>query len=150
MADGSESTFRLIYASRNRIPAAQREDELDAILATARENNPRHGVTGALLASDEWFTQTLEGEEEAVRRLLAVIEVDRRHDGVVVLQSGIVGERVFGRWSMARVEEDDGPEVALIVRGEDASHHVDRGTPDRMTEVLMYMRDVLQVADPPV
>ncbi|MBA3523976.1 MAG: BLUF domain-containing protein [Geodermatophilaceae bacterium] len=147
--DRSESTFRLIYVSRNRIPAAQRAAELDAILATARENNPRYGVTGALLASDDWFTQTLEGEEATVRALLAVIEADPRQEGLVVLQAGVVEGRVFGRWSMARVDEDGGPEVALIVRGEDATQTVERGTPDPMTEVLLYMSDVLQVADPP-
>lgn len=148
MADRSESMYRLIYASRNRIPEPERDSELDAILAASRQNNPRRGVTGALLASDDWFTQTLEGPEDDVRKLLAIIESDPRHDGVVVLQAGIVDRRVFGRWSMARVEEDDGPEVALIVRGEVGSEPARPDGPDPMTEVLLYMRDVLQVADP--
>lgn len=149
MQDGSRGPFRLIYASRNRIPVPQRETELDVILATSRTNNPRRGVTGALLASHDWFTQTLEGEEDAVRALLAVIESDPRHDGLVVLQAGSVEDRVFAQWSMARVEEENGPEVALIVRAEDSTHHIERGNPDPMTEVLLYMRDLLQAADPP-
>nr|MBA2560407.1 BLUF domain-containing protein [Propionibacteriales bacterium] len=66
-ASDSGSVFRLIYSSRSQIPADDRTSELGAIFNTARVNNKRRGVTGALIISDESFVQALEGEESVVR-----------------------------------------------------------------------------------
>ncbi len=97
----SESVFRLIYKSRSRVPASDRESELGKIFSVARRKNAAQGITGALLLYDDWFAQTLEGDEGAVRKIFAVIEQDERHDGVEVREEGPVEARVFARWSMA-------------------------------------------------
>lgn len=66
-------------------------------------------MTGALLVFGEAFVQALEGEETIVRDLYATIEKDYRHDGVALVEAGAVPERVFAKWSMARVSETAGP-----------------------------------------
>jgi hypothetical protein len=114
VTDAAQDTYRLMYRSRNRIPEPDRKVELGELFLRARRNNKRSGVTGALLLTGDWFVQVLEGEERAVRAVYDRIRTDPRHDEVTLLESGDAGERVFGRWSMARVSDDGGPDVPLI------------------------------------
>ena len=100
-----ESTFRLMYRSRNLVPQDQRKLELGHLFSEARSNNKKQGITGALLLSEDWFVQVLEGDEDAVRALFSRIERDARHDSVAVLEAGQVPARVFARWAMAKVAE---------------------------------------------
>lgn len=146
MAEESENVWRLIYTSHNLADPAEQDDELDSILRAARRRNPELGVTGALLASEDWFAQTLEGPEALVRTLYADIERDPRHDRVSLLKSGPVDRRMFGRWSMARVAEDAGPEITLVLNHEGIAEAGARGTLGSMADVLLYMRDVLMLA----
>ena len=111
-------TFRLMYRSRNRIPHEDRRPELGSLFSTARRNNKRAGLSGALLLTGDWFVQVLEGDEATVQALYAVIEADPRHDSVSLLHSGPVPEPVFARWSMARVSEDGEPDIPLIAQAE--------------------------------
>jgi hypothetical protein len=64
---GSGLSFRLIYRSRNLIPSGQRKTELGSLFSAARSNNKKQHICGALLISGDWFVQTLEGDEGAVR-----------------------------------------------------------------------------------
>ena len=115
------SLFRLIYRSHSLIPAAERRSELGAIFTTARTNNRGLSVTGALMISDDAFVQALEGVEAVVRELYASISHDARHDGVTVLDERDVESRTFGRWAMAKVSSDDGPDIRLM-------SHASKGT----------------------
>ena len=110
---GSESVFRLIYRSHSLIADAERKSELAAIFNTARANNKRLGVTGALMISDEAFVQALEGEESVVRDLFRRIAADERHASVSLLGEH-TAPRTFGRWAMAKVAADDGPDIRLL------------------------------------
>lgn len=137
----SETVFRLIYKSRSRVPAANRETELGKIFSVARRKNTAQGITGALLLYDDWFAQTLEGEEGAVRKLFAVIENDDRHDAVEVREEGIVDERVFARWSMAKVGEHGEPDIPLIATKNGVAEAAARGSTPEQERVLKLMRD---------
>ena len=97
----SETVFRLIYRSHMRIASDVRKSELGEIFSIARSNNKRLGVTGALLVWDEFFVQTLEGDETVVRDLYDRIHRDARHERVAIISEDPAAERVFGRWSMA-------------------------------------------------
>ena len=79
-ASESGSVFRLIYRSHSLIASDQRRSELGAIFNSARRNNKRLGVTGALVISNTSFVQALEGDESIVRDLYASITQDARHD----------------------------------------------------------------------
>ena len=103
----SEETrqFRLIYRSRSRIAEQDRPTALADIFGVARSKNKRVGVTGALLVTDHWFVQALEGDESVVRHLYEQIRGDARHDEVTVVEEAPVDERVFSRWAMAEVSK---------------------------------------------
>lgn len=74
--------------------------ELHALLQGSRARNQQAGITGLLLYKDGNFMQALEGDEAAVRALHATIKADRRHHGVVTLDSGHQATRQFAQWSM--------------------------------------------------
>ena len=137
----AESTFRLVYRSRNKIPAQEREEQLGNIFRVALPNNRSHGVCGALLMWGDWFAQTLEGDEAAVRELFAKIEVDQRHEKVEVLESGPVDEPVFARWAMAKVGEHREADIPLIATSTGVTEASSRGTTKEQEQVLTKMRD---------
>ena len=97
--------FRLIYRSRSRISPEERSTALADIFGVARSNNKQAGITGALLVTDHWFVQALEGDEPAVQKLYEHIRGDARHDEVTVIESTEVDGRVFSRWAMAEVSK---------------------------------------------
>ena len=102
-------------------------DDLNAIIATAQERNRQLGVTGLLLhgrletipSAPGEFVQWVEGPEEEVENLFALIETDERHRDVEVLGRGSIAEltdashtsvqvdlaagRLFPMWSMGLV-----------------------------------------------
>lgn len=137
----SEDTFRLIYRSRNQIPADQRKVELGTLFGKARSNNKKHGITGALLVFGDTFVQALEGDESVVRDLFATIEKDYRHDSVALVETGDVPERVFSKWSMARVSEDGAPDIALIAHVDGIHRAATRNTTPEQETVLDVMRE---------
>lgn len=77
------------------------EAQLRALLTTARFRNEHTGITGMLLYKDGNFMQAIEGPEDAVLALYKRIEADRRHQGLLVLDSGPQQARQFALWSMA-------------------------------------------------
>ncbi|PWS36034.1 hypothetical protein DFH01_19345 [Falsiroseomonas bella] len=78
---------------------------LASILTAARRNNPRIGVTGALLYTARRFAQVLEGPPEAVEAIFETIQCDLRHDHVTVLEVSAPTVRAFADWSMAFVAD---------------------------------------------
>ena len=99
----TQPLFSLAYFSRNAIngTAEDMQSAITAILASARRNNARHGVTGALLFSDGCFAQVLEGAREDVELVFETIQCDTRHSDVTIMHLHEVEERSFGEWSMA-------------------------------------------------
>ena len=139
--DESDAVFRLIYRSRDRITAEGRKAELGTLFSAARSNNKKQQITGALLLTDRWFVQTLEGDEDLVRALFARIEADPRHDNVPVLDSRTVEHRAFARWAMARVSADGEPDIPLIAHVDGISPASSRGTTPEQDSLLDRMRD---------
>jgi hypothetical protein len=137
------TAFRLVYRSHSLVPQPGRNAALAEIFKTARSHNKRAGITGALLITDHWFVQALEGEESAVRDLYARIADDPRHEQVTLIESGSVGVRVFPRWAMAEVSKSGGADIPLIA---DADHGgvtpaAAHGTTREQSAVLRVMRN---------
>lgn len=147
-SSGHEDVFRLLYRSRNLIPADQRKKELGLLFTAARGNNKRQGITGALLLSGDSFVQVLEGDEQAVRALFTAIERDPRHSEVTLLEAGQVPERVFARWAMARVSDDGERDIPLIAHTDGISPAAGRPTTPEQDELLAVMRAALRAATP--
>ncbi len=99
----TQPLFSLAYFSRNAIDgtAEEMQSAIAKILASARRNNARQGVTGALLFSDGCFAQVLEGAREDVESVFETIQCDLRHSDVTIMHLHEVEERSFGDWSMA-------------------------------------------------
>jgi len=107
--------YNLVYCSR----AVQGVDKsvIDQIIATARQRNPEHGITGLLVFGSGVFFQWLEGPRDNIMRLMALIERDPRHQSVIHLSSGEeVRERLFPDWAMELVSADNVREVLQDAR----------------------------------
>jgi hypothetical protein len=89
--------IQLIYSSR---PFGFDEATLNGILSIARRNNPRDGITGALICRRDLYLQLLEGPQAAVEARYLSIARDDRHLEVVKRVSRPVTERLFPKWAM--------------------------------------------------
>jgi hypothetical protein len=135
--------FRLIYRSRSRISPEERSSALADIFGIARSNNKQQGITGALLVTDHWFVQALEGDEAAVRGLYDHIREDARHDEVTVIESTAVDERVFSRWAMAEVSKLGRADIPLHASGGRIHSAAREPVTREQSAVLKTMRDTV-------
>lgn len=97
----------IIYYSTPVIEAFRNKalQEIKQILNTARTNNEKNGITGALLYTPKYFIQILEGEREALRETLTIISKDPRHTNIKIAHQGPIDERNFSKWTMAYIDE---------------------------------------------
>lgn len=89
---------QVIYSSAAIAPFS--ESALSELLAAARINNGRLGVTGMLLYNEGSFLQVLEGDENVLESLYAQIGADKRHHRMVALLRRQVDARHFDQWQM--------------------------------------------------
>lgn len=101
------SLIRLVYASKSRLVDANRREELDRILASARRLNEQNGITGFLLATDGAFAQVLEGSEASVAETYGRIVIDPRHTALRLLAQESIAERSFAGWAMGVAERNE-------------------------------------------
>jgi len=90
---------QLIYRSR---PFGFGNAVLADILLTARRNNRRDGITGALICRHDLHLQLSEGPPASIDALYAQIKVDDRHCDVQLLLMDEVAERMFPALGHAR------------------------------------------------
>ena len=103
---------RLVYQSVSvgYGSAEEERSEIRRILATAQRRNSECGITGALMFNGRHFAQVLEGRREDVEETFERIQLDPRHQEVVLLSFGEVEGRLFPEWKMAHI----GPATARI------------------------------------
>jgi hypothetical protein len=89
-------------------------DGVASILRAARKNNPNEGLTGILYTNGRWFLQILEGPRESVTRMFGILQNDKRHAGVTMVDLKHIEARSFGDWSMALIKSD--PAVGEIIK----------------------------------
>ncbi len=95
------------------MPQNERDTVLAEIFDVARANNKNADITGALLITDHYFVQALEGDEAAVRSLYEHISEDQRHENVTVVDEGSVDSRLFAQWAMAQVSAAGHADIPL-------------------------------------
>ncbi|WP_229736785.1 BLUF domain-containing protein [Blastomonas aquatica] len=88
---------QLIYMSQ---PFGYDGATLSGILSSARRNNPRLGITGALICRHDIYLQLLEGPPQSVDTLFQSISSDDRHLAVTLLHRADVDHRLFPEWAM--------------------------------------------------
>ena len=135
--------YRLVYRSHSRISQDERNVVLGQIFNIARTKNKAVGVTGALLITDHYFVQTLEGEEAVVRSLYERISGDHRHENVTVMDEGPVDARVFSRWAMAEVSTAGDADIPLHAVEGGIGRAAQRPTTRDQAGLLKFMRNTV-------
>ena len=90
--------IQLVYISERC--ASTDDTVITSIKLRAEHNNHRRNITGALLYTERYFLQYLEGEAAVVDALYASICRDPRHTKVRLLQRKSIAQRDFARWSL--------------------------------------------------
>ncbi len=90
--------FQIVYLSESTIKIGERE--LLSLLARARENNAKLGITGLLYFNAGHFLQMLEGPEDLVLAVYQKISKDQRHNNLKLIFEGIGNNRFFHQWTM--------------------------------------------------
>ena len=90
--------YYCIYGSfaSNPLP----DQELMNIKEQSRTMCEKAGVTGLLVFHRNNFIHYYEGEEQAVNKLLASVNKDKRHKNLKVISEGKLQQRQFPIWSM--------------------------------------------------
>jgi hypothetical protein len=95
---GSSQMICMVYISSAKLGLTY--GEMLNIVADARINNEKTGVTGLLLFNSGNFMQLVEGAESTVDTLYKKIEKDRRHTEVKLLLKEPITHRNFSNWTM--------------------------------------------------
>lgn len=92
---------QLIYVSR--IGADIRANiihEFRSILTESQKYNTENDITGFLVFDSTVFFQVLEGDRNALWDLFLIIQRDRRHVNVRLIEFSALEQRKFSDWSM--------------------------------------------------
>ena len=109
--------YSLVYFSRSTVEPGRVEAEIRSILDSARKQNSKRDVTGALLFSRGYFAQVLEGPLSSIQSTLEKIRSDSRHTDVSVLSCRPLESRNFASWSMAYAKAAGGGESSQRIDG---------------------------------
>ena len=105
-------TARLIFSS---VRTDTKPTTVASILRVSRMNNPRDGVTGALISGEHRFLQLLEGDPAGLERCFARIRRDVRHRDLAVLAYEATDEILFPNTAMQSDEvKDMDPRMAAL------------------------------------
>lgn len=100
-------------------------EDVGTILDTCARNNIEQEVTGLLLYNGRNFLQLLEGQGDALEKLMSAIEVDERHSGVLIMHKGEVETRDCPDWAMKLISISEAIEVRQQRLEEDLPDSVD-------------------------
>jgi hypothetical protein len=128
--------IQMIYSSR---PFGFDDAALNGILMTARRNNPRDAITGALICRHDLYLQLLEGPQAAVEARYSSIARDDRHLEVVKRVSRPVTERLFPNWAM----RDDPARSWMWTAKEISQGVLDRATSAEFINVFVRLANEL-------
>jgi hypothetical protein len=118
------------------------DQDVEAILRSARTNNPLQGLTGVLIFNGGAFMQVLEGSEDAVDDIVELIRHDPRHSNFFVREERIITERSFPDWSMAYLQMDRDEFV-----GEQAVRRaLERSMPQATRNIMKALTQAVQQA----
>ena len=99
MLASAQMPYQIMYSSQ-AIKHMTMHD-LEVILEDARTGNQARNVTGVLVYVDGVFFQIIEGDKDIVRKLMASIASDSRHQSVTVFYEAEVDVLAFESWNMA-------------------------------------------------
>lgn len=124
---------QLIYRSQ---PFGFDNAMLAGILSSARRNNPRDDITGALICRHDLYLQLIEGPPALIDALYARIALDDRHGDVRLLLTDDVAERMFPGWAML---DDEAPSL-FWSPAEVAAGALEAASPSTLRELFARLR----------
>ena len=133
-----QSIHHIVYCSR--AVHDMDKDTLDKIITTAKQHNPRFGITGLLVFGSGIFFQWLEGPRDNVTSLYKNISADPRHSEVVLLtKEDEFRERLFPNWDMELVAAED---ISTVLK--DAMHQASE--PKQKNTLSNMLRELNKIA----
>ena len=107
---------RLIYFSYS---APNTDLDIEQMLQSARTQNAKNNITGALWFDGDIFVQVLEGERRPVSETYHRIAQDKRHKDIELVSCNTVDRRYFHKWNMGYLADSkDNRELILKYSGE--------------------------------
>ena len=88
----------IAYVSLAVAPPSQ--EQIDALLLSARSFNKEHGITGVLLCHKNTFFQFIEGSPESINLVYQRIKSASLHHNLLELSNISSDKRYFENWSM--------------------------------------------------
>ena len=133
-----EQLYRLLYVSTAR--HFLDDQELEALLDQARARNRTAGLTGMLIYAEGNFLQYVEGPRHEVEALVARLERDTRHHGIIRLIDGYIDRRIFSDWSMGYRSLGKGESHKVLGALDLARQPLRSGLPgDTPRDLVMFM-----------
>lgn len=82
--EAMQMVFTVFYVSRSLLHGTEASAHVQDIIDRSTRWNASMGVTGALAFTERHFAQSIEGDEDTIRALMARIENDQRHTNVTI------------------------------------------------------------------
>lgn len=90
----------ILYVSQSTIPRSSVDGVLAEIVRAAKIKNKALGISGSLIFSGHRFAQSLQGEEEAVDKLMNTIAADSRHAHICMVIDRPINCRSYSGWGL--------------------------------------------------
>lgn len=134
----------MVYISTATLGLSDRE--INAIIAAARINNGRLGITGILLYNSGNFMQLIEGEVEPVEALYAKINMDRRHTNPTLLIKEEITHRNFEHWEMGYKNLESlkvDPQISSSFLNDELNFSIYQSNPYRALQFLETFKKII-------
>jgi hypothetical protein len=99
----------ILYVSESKLVIPRDEGQITQIVDWSKRWNEAVGITGALLFTEEHFSQFIEGPPEMIAELFGKLQRDPRHTNLDILEKRTARHRIFADWSLAY----SGPEMFI-------------------------------------
>lgn len=91
----------ITYVSAHQLEGQSLKDELADIVDISTHNNGLSDVSGALIATDCYFGQVLQGPSARVDALLVAINNDQRHENLTILEERTINQKNCPVWKLS-------------------------------------------------
>jgi len=108
--------YRIFYVSRCNIQNKfDAKNIVDVIVKNANIKNKAHNITGAMTFDGNDFSQILEGEKNAVKKLFETIKADQRHENIILLKEQEIVDRHYPDWGMKKLDSSNYDELVKVM-----------------------------------
>jgi Sensors of blue-light using FAD len=89
-----------LYASTPMLGELDVERELAELVSLSTASNKDKNLTGALIYTEKYFVQFLEGDSLSIDKLMAKVVIDTRHKDIILMARGVPSSRIFESFSL--------------------------------------------------